>query len=285
MLKYIGVDIGNSGLRIAELDIARRRLGAMRRINWRYAPGQPGNDPRYQPGDSAWLAELDDFFSTESLASQTDATHEHVWLVSCVRRDALAVLESYIARLPACRMELITHRRLPLECHVQSPEKVGIDRLLAAVAAATLSPERPLIVVQAGSAVTVDWLSRDSQRGQDVFEGGAILPGIPMMLRLLGKGADMLPEIDADDLVDLPELPGKNTEQAMSCGAASAFVGGVAHLIERYRAEYGQHVRAIISGGDGMRLAPHVPEPVSVESHLVQRGLLILAGRIDSGTS
>ena len=97
------------------------------------------------------------------------------------------------------------------------------------------------------------------------------------MLRLLGKGADQLPEIDADDLLELPKLPGKNTEDAMTCGAAFALVGGVSLLIANYRTQYGSEVPVILSGGDGMRLAPYIPQPLIVRSHLVHRGLLRLA--------
>jgi pantothenate kinase type III len=98
-----------------------------------------------------------------------------------------------------------------------------------------------------------------------------------MMLRLLGKGADQLPEIDADDLLELPKLPGKNTEEAMTCGAAFALVGGVSLLIANYRTQYGSEVPVILSGGDGMRLAPYIPQPLIVRPHLVHRGLLKLA--------
>ena len=132
---------------------------------------------------------------------------------------------------------------------------------------------------EAGSAVTVDLVSACLPESDQLaaFEGGAILPGVPMMLRMLGQSADRLPEIDADDLLGLPDLPGKNTEQAMLCGAASALVGGVMHLVARYREQYGPDLPVILSGGDGMRLSPYISGPMVVESHLVQRGLLRLA--------
>ncbi|MEZ6078684.1 MAG: hypothetical protein R3C56_24320 [Pirellulaceae bacterium] len=63
----------------------------------------------------------------------------------------------------------------------------------------------------------------------------------------------------------------------MICGAASALVGGVLHLVERYRQQYGQAIPIIISGGDGMRLRSYVPAPLIVKDHLVHRGLLRLA--------
>ncbi len=163
---------------------------------------------------------------------------------------------------------------IPLQVNVQNPQRLGIDRLLAAWAATSISDRRPLIVIQAGSAVTVDLVSGQPR---DAFEGGAIVPGVPMILRLLATAADMLPEVVADELTDLPDLPGRNTEAAMMAGAASALVGGVQHLVSRYRSAYGQDAPVILSGGDGLRLSPYIPQPLVVQSQLVLQGLLMFA--------
>ena len=273
MQQYLGVDIGNSGLRISELQLAGPSLGETKRIEWLHGDSIRADRPRYRPHDTAWLRELDAYLSPASPAS--------VWYISSVRRDAASVLKDAVAKAGHAYQH-ITFRDLPLLVRVEEPSKVGIDRLLAAVAAnAMVRADRrdgePLIVIQAGSAVTVDLVFASAGDERPSFEGGAILPGVPMMLRLLGQAADMLPEVDADELLDLPPLPGTNTEQAMRCGAGSALVGGVMHLIDRYRSNYGRQVPVILSGGDGMRIAQYIDAPLQVASHLVQRGLLVLA--------
>jgi len=285
-----GADIGNSGLRVAELDLSQSKLGAMLRINWRPVNWSPGEtvsvtqrsntSRRYLPHEASWTGELHEFLTTYPTAS---ATAPHRWLISSVRRDALQVLQDYLGPAGPNIVEVIDHTCLPLAIHVDFPARVGVDRLLAALAASQLSDIRPAVVIQAGSAVTVDLISAPPSTTAvtaphlATFEGGAIIPGVPMMLRLLGQGADLLPEMDADDLLQMPHLPGKNTEAAMICGAASALVGGVAHLVQSYRVQYGQHVPVILSGGDGMRLSPHVPAPKIQRPHLVHYGLLKLA--------
>ncbi len=282
MQQCFGVDIGNSGIRIAELRVPQRELGEMLRINW--CPQDTNairrcseSTQRYLPSDPAWLEELAEFLPSDR------PTH---WLISSVRRDAYELLDAYIRRRKHDRLQRVTHASIPLAIHVDYPSRVGIDRLLAALAATEMvtvvQKLQPAIVVQAGSAVTVDLvvvsLSKDApQLRLGTFEGGAIVPGVPMMLRLLGHGAEMLPQIDADDLLQLPDLPGKNTEDAMICGTASALVGGVTHLIQRYRAQYDQDVPVILSGGDGMRLSPYIDQPVCTKPHLVHQGLLKLA--------
>ncbi len=98
-----------------------------------------------------------------------------------------------------------------------------------------------------------------------------------MMLRLLSTAADLLPQVAAKELLRLPPLPGRNTAAAMNAGVCSAVVGGVQHLVSRYREQYGEETLVVISGGDGPLLRPHLTEPVQVIDHLVLRGLAMLA--------
>ena len=314
MQQIFGVDIGNSGIRVTELLLASRQLGPMLRIDWwpdeRESPQLKTAARRFRPDDPRWLSELDGFVKQrERPLCAAGVVEPARWLISSVRRDALHLLLDYLdagtldagtldagSRLHCTRqVEVVTHRTLPLEVQVDVPQAVGIDRLLAALAALEFMEASFAVVIQAGSAVTVDLIQQSSSQAQaaagappvtqlqsgmqtlGTFAGGAILPGVPMMLRLLGKGADQLPQITAAELLGLPELPGKNTEAAMICGTASALVGGVSHLVGRYREKFGQSIPVIISGGDGMRLSPYLAAPLIVRDHLVHRGLMRIA--------
>lgn len=282
MPTYFGVDIGNSGLKAAVLNLETAGIGPTCRISWRHSqpagsasPAAVNADPRYLPSEPDWLHALAEFASAHSTAS-----HEVTWVLGSVRRDAQQLLLEWVANQPGHQLYLPKHSDLGLEVQVDFPNKVGMDRLLAASAACVQSDARPIIVIQAGSAVTIDLVKRTGSG--DAFCGGAILPGVPMMLRLLGQGADSLPEIEADDLTELPELPGKNTEAAMACGAASALVGGTQHLVQRYRNMFGANTPVVISGGDGTRLVPFLPGPTIVKDHLVQLGLLEFIRKLEN---
>lgn len=195
-------------------------------------------------------------------------------LLSSVRNDVASELAKWFDRKPGWRLLQPTYRDLSIELEVDVPEKVGLDRLLAASAAARRIDTRPLIIVQAGSAVTVDLLTRRNDR--DVFEGGVILPGVPMMLRLLGRAAERLPQLEAQDFRELPELPGKNTAEAMQCGVTAATAGGLRLLADRYR-QLHSGASIVVSGGDGPHLFPLLEEPKIEVPHLVLQGLLDLA--------
>ena len=81
---------------------------------------------------------------------------------------------------------------MPLEVELEHPDKVGIDRLLNAVAANRRRQEHvAAILVDAGSAVTVDYLD-----GNGVFRGGAIFPGFRLMARALHDYTALLPIVD-----------------------------------------------------------------------------------------
>jgi pantothenate kinase type III len=279
-VRFLGVDIGNSGLRIAELNVVESNVERTLRITWSHGnvdTQSQSAETRFAPDSPDWLTVVAKF------ASDTTRTSDQVrcvWLVSSVRRDALNVLERHVRQRIHThgrkdQWRVITRHDIGLELDVLEPDRVGVDRLLAASAAASLFPQRPLIVMQVGSAMTVDLV-----RDPNVFSGGAILPGVPMMLRLLGQAADMLPTIDADELTDLPSLPGRNTEQAMRCGTASALVGGAQHLVNRYRQAHGPSTLIVLSGGDGTRLAQHLPPPIEVVPHLVLHGIVLIARKV-----
>lgn len=267
MRRSFVVDIGNSGMRIAEIE--GENLGSIHRAYWHSGP-RIDHATRHKPDSGEWLEEIDGL-----LVPEAD------WYISSVRRDAASVLRQAIEVNSGSRAREIDFsaiQNLGLQVNVKSPERVGVDRLVASYAASKLTDSRPLVVIQAGSAVTVDLLLSE---GGDSFEGGAIVPGVPMMLRLLGASADQLPEMDADELTEMPEPPGKNTEEAMICGTASALVGGVRDLVTRYRKKYGNSISLVLSGGDGMRIAPYLEEPLIVHPDLVLQGLFEIAKRQD----
>jgi type III pantothenate kinase len=101
-----------------------------------------------------------------------------------------------------------------LRIAVEQPSRVGRDRLAAAVAAVTLkSADRPAVVVDAGSAVTVDLVAASGE-----FLGGAILPGWRAMSQALSAVTDALPAVSELPLDPPPPALGTSTERALASG-------------------------------------------------------------------
>lgn len=171
----------------------------------------------------------------------------------------------------------LTYKDVPLTIHVDQPERVGIDRLMAALAADRLrTPGRAAIVVDLGTAITVDLVDADG-----AFCGGAILPGIGLSARALEEHTDALPRVAMEELGTPPAPVGTSTVPAIEAGLYWGAVGAVRELIARISKELATAPEVFLTGGasehvaellaaDGAYSVRHVP-------HLVLSGIALVA--------
>lgn len=164
----------------------------------------------------------------------------------------------------------------PLAIRVDEPRRVGIDRLLNAVAVNVLRhSNRPAVVVDSGTATTVDVVSPDG-----AFEGGAILPGLALSAKALHEYTALLPLVSVPELGQAtPEPLGRNTRAAIRSGLFWGQLGAVKELIER---QTGSEADLFVTGGGGALLAEHLPR-ARFEPHLPLQGLILIAERGELG--
>lgn len=148
--------------------------------------------------------------------------------------------------------------KVPIVAEVENPAAVGVDRLLTALAASDRT-QGDCVVVDAGTAVTVDFVDRHG-----IFQGGVIAPGLGAMLRAMHQTTAKLPLLAPPGrLVDghaaaAPRGPlGKNTSEAMLLGASRAIVGLVHDRLNAYAELAGGYPRIIATGGDAGLLFEH----------------------------
>ncbi|MEO0509668.1 MAG: type III pantothenate kinase [Verrucomicrobiota bacterium] len=110
------------------------------------------------------------------------------------------------------------------------PAEIGQDRIANAIAAQEFFGT-PAVVIDMGTAVTLDIISSEG------YEGGIIAPGIAVMRKYLHEQTALLPELSEDDLVDVKGAIGKSTVHAMQIGVAVGFSGMVEALLQRVRVE------------------------------------------------
>jgi type III pantothenate kinase len=151
------------------------------------------------------------------------------------------------------------------------PEQLGADRWAALVAArrhagtTDLFPA-PVVVVNAGTAVTIDTLDASGR-----FRGGVILPGLRLMLRAL-----------ADNTSALKSAPGQyqdfpiNTADALYSGAVQAICGAI-ELARSRMQDSDPVVKCLLAGGAAAEIAPHLSGHPEVVDNLVLEGVLALA--------
>jgi type III pantothenate kinase len=134
-------------------------------------------------------------------------------------------------------------------------EEVGADRLANAVAAQDRY-RLPLIVIDFGTATTFDMVDRLGN-----YSGGVIAPGINLSLRALDMAAAQLPRIG---IRRPPTVVGRSTVPAMQSGIFWGYVGLVEGLVQRIKAERGEEMEVIATGG----LAPVLAEATDIIDHV-----------------
>ncbi len=213
---------------------------------------------RFDLDDPRELAQPSRVVTVHSLDGELDElTHADgdpapVWRVISVRRAGEERLAQWVRRqFPQADYHVLCHRDLPLTVNVDAPERVGVDRLAAAVAANALrTPGRAAVVVDSGTAITVDLVDRDG-----VFQGGAILPGVRLASRSLHQHTDVLPEVSLHPGAPPPPACGRNTQAALESGLFWGVTGAVKELVIQLGKEVEPPPQVFLSGGDGKLIA------------------------------
>ncbi len=124
---------------------------------------------------------------------------------------------------------------------MDNPREVGADRIVNAVAAHHLYGGGPLIVIDMGTATTIDVVSKNGD-----YIGGAIAPGIYIATEALFTRTAVLPRIE----LNLPKKAiGRNTVAAMQSGIVFGYVGLIEGLVNRIQSELDEKAKVIAAGG------------------------------------
>src|SRR5439155_352342 len=167
---------------------------------------------------------------------------------------------------------LTSAEQLPLRILVERPECVGIDRLLDAVAASERVPRGvAAVIVDAGSAITVDWLDESG-----AFAGGAIFPGIRLMTQALHDYTALLPLVKAEHLN--PRVPGTSTREAIAAGVFWAAAGGIQALVKQLCGA--ATAKVFLTGGDGALLAEALSRDIHLWPNMTLEGIRIAAEKM-----
>ena len=224
MTPSIVVDIGNSRVKFAltvpldEIDeLDESRIARL-----------PADDPE------AW----------ESQLRHWGVTRVGRWEVAGVHPARLAKLREWIATRGEGVHVVDHYDQIPLPLNVDVPDRVGLDRLLNALAVTDFLPKgTPAVVIDVGTAVTIDWLDE-----WHVFQGGAILPGPRLMFEVLHRETAKLPLVETHAVPSV-ELPGKHTRDAMEAGVMAAQLGAAEYLVREYARTAVNPPWVILTGG------------------------------------
>jgi len=166
-----------------------------------------------------------------------------------------------------------------------APEQLGCDRMAALIAARTLFPSQPLLVVSSGTATTVDALRADGH-----FSGGMILPGLASMAAALAQGTAQLPALSELHGAQPGARPtglsnrsafasfspfANQTHDGIINGCLTAHCATLRFARQNWEQACGAPVRGILSGGAAGSLAAWLEPEFACIEDLVLRGLQI----------
>ncbi len=156
------------------------------------------------------------------------------------------------------------HTSVPIENRYLTPQTLGLDRLAGMVGAQFLQPNKDLLVIDAGTAITYDFL--DSNR---VYWGGNIAPGLEMRLKSLHDYTHKLPLIQAEPY---DELLGNDTKTAILAGVLQGIqfeiIGYINTLIIKY-----PELSIFLTGGSTFYFDTKLKNLIFAEKNLVLIGL------------
>ncbi len=153
---------------------------------------------------------------------------------------------------------------LGLRVLVDSPEEVGADRLVNAVAVRQ-KYDLPAVVVDFGTATTFDLVD-----GKGNYLGGVICPGINLSLNALISATAMLPRITFSKP---KKVVGKNTVAAMQSGLYWGYIGMIEGVMSRMEKEFGQKLPVVATGGLARFFSGAIPNLHAVDQELTLYGL------------
>lgn len=152
----------------------------------------------------------------------------------------------------------------PLAVNYETPQTLGMDRLAAAIGAQVLFPDVPLMVIDIGTCITYDFVSKDG-----VYEGGLISPGIELRYKSMNDYTKNLPLINE---LDSSSFLGKSTRQSMTSGV----IYGIAAEIDGHISQLllnNADLKVIMTGGGAKIFESKIKSDIFVSLEIVLVGL------------
>lgn len=153
--------------------------------------------------------------------------------------------------------------RVPLKNCYKTPETLGYDRLAAAVGANGIFPNKDVLVIDIGTAITIDLVCGDK------FIGGSISPGMKLRFESLHRHTARLPLLN---FTTNYHYPGQNTHDAIISGVVEGIVNEIDGTINSYLIEYSS-INVVLTGGDADIFAERIKNSIFAEPYLLAKGL------------
>lgn len=173
-------------------------------------------------------------------------------------------VEKQLSLLQFPLLRLNAETPIPIQNQYKTPHTLGADRLAAAIGAYSLFPEHDILIVDAGTCLTYEFIDSGG-----IYHGGNIAPGMQMRLKALHTYTAKLPLVKSDG--ETPEL-GFNTDTAIRSGVVQGMKFEIEGYINYFRKKY-PHLLVFLTGGDNFNFDTTIKSIIFADKFIVPRGL------------
>ena len=161
-------------------------------------------------------------------------------------------------------VELNSNTKLPFTNNYKTPKTLGVDRLALVSASVYLYPENNVLIIDAGSCITYDFINTENE-----YQGGAISPGIRMRYKALNNLTANLPLLGTE----IPNsIIGDSTESSIHSGIIYGVLNEIDGVIANYKEKY-PDLTVILTGGDSYFLSKQLKSSIFANSNFLLEGL------------
>ena len=207
--------------------------------------------------------------SVEDVFSLVESWSPDCGAFCCVGKIDSRTVESLRIALDGHLLILSRSTKLPIGIDYATPSTLGLDRVALAVGASMLYQGETLMVVDAGTAVTIDVVD-----STPCFRGGRISPGVRLRFESLHSQTSALPLLDANG--PLP-IAGDSTASSIRSGVVLGLGDEIVETFSQYKNSFGCN-RLVLTGGDAGMLADCINSRIPADHvpDLMARGLLYI---------
>ncbi|GMN07016.1 type III pantothenate kinase [Croceitalea sp. MTPC5] len=164
-----------------------------------------------------------------------------------------------------CKVHLLSHNsNIPFVNKYATPESLGIDRIALVTAAFYNYPKTNVLVIDAGTCVTYDFINEKKE-----YFGGAISPGMMMRYKAMNNLTAKLPLLSPEST---DGFIGDSTESCMHIGVINGLVQELEGVINQYRERF-KFLTVILTGGDAHFFAKRLKNSIFANSKFLLEGL------------
>ncbi len=213
-------------------------------------------------GRKKFIAVRTKIFSCEKLEKILGKYILEKAIVSTVRDTPDFIIDLATHGIPF--VHVLSHKsHLPFKNEYETPETLGSDRIASVAGAYLAFRGKKLLIIDAGSAITYDFLSGNT------YKGGNISPGLSMRFRALHKFTRRLPLISTTDIY---HSPGRNTTEAITAGVTNGLIYEINEYIRTFLKKH-PGLEVILTGGDSGYLKDKLNYKVAYMPDIVLDGL------------